>query len=88
MRRSMSFAIAALAVVSFAGPALSVETDKPAFEEADKNGDGGIGMKEAKALGYSKYQFFAQDVDQDGMLTKEDWRYLSRRSNFNLYEVE
>lgn len=88
MRRTMSIAVAALAVVAFAGPAWSAMDEKPSFEEADANGDGKVSQKEAREHGFSIYQFAAQDVDQDGMLTKEDWRYISTRSNFVLYDVQ
>lgn len=87
MQRPISFALAVLAAAAFAGPAVSAETDKPSFEDADANGDGKVSMEEAKEHGFDKYQFSAQDVDQDGMLTQEDWRYLSRRSNFVLYDL-
>jgi hypothetical protein len=83
MRRSISFAVAALAA-----PAWSAMQEKPSFGEADADGDGKVSFKEAKEHGFSIYQFAAQDVDQDGMLTQEDWRYLSRRSNFVLYDVQ
>jgi len=88
MHRILSIAIALLAAASFAVPAVSAENDKPSFEEADQDGDGKVSMDEAKQHGFDRYQFVAQDVDQDGMLTEEDWHYLSRRSNFVLYQVE
>ena len=44
-------------------------------------------MEEAQDLGFDRYQFVAQDVNQDGQLTEEDWHYLSTNSNFVLYEV-
>ena len=88
MQRTISLAAALLAAAAFAAPALAADADKPSFETADANGDGKISMKEAKEQGYDKYQFAAQDVDQDGMLTKEDWRYISKRSNFVLADVE
>jgi hypothetical protein len=70
-----------------AGPA-QAQDKKPSFEEADANGDGKVSLEEAKKHGFSIYQFVAQDVNQDGMLTKEDWTYLSTRSNFDLYDIE
>lgn len=83
MYRTVSFAAIVAAALAVAGPAAAAE-GKPSFDKADQNGDGKVSLKEAKEQGFDKYQFFAQDVDQDGMLTEEDWRYISRRSNFNL----
>jgi len=89
MFRTFSFAaaLAMAAGLAITGPALAAE-EKPSFETADANGDGKISLEEAKAQGYDKYQFIAQDVNQDGMLTKQDWRYISRRSNFVLADIK
>ncbi|WP_161958781.1 hypothetical protein [Ferruginivarius sediminum] len=81
-------ALAMVAGLAATNAAVAAEMEKPSFETADENGDGKISFEEAKAQGYDKYQFIAQDVNQDGMLTKEDWRYISRRSNFVLAGVE
>jgi len=92
MFKRVSFVLALMAVIGGIGLSGSAdaanEKPKPTFETADKNGNGSISLKEARDQGYSKYQFFAQDVNQDGSLTKDDWRYISRRSNFILGEYK
>jgi hypothetical protein len=79
---------AVLALGALAAAPVQAQDKKPSFEEADANGDGKVSLEEAKKHGFSIYQFVAQDVNQDGMLTKEDWTYLSTRSNFDLYDIE
>lgn len=86
MTRSITLAAVTLAFL-IAGAA-QAQDKKPSFSEADANGDGNVSLQEAKQHGFSKYQFIAQDVNQDGMLTQEDWKYLSTRSNFRLYDVQ
>lgn len=90
MQRSITLAATVAAALiggaALAGPALA-QDQKPSFSEADANGDGTVSMKEARDLGFDRYQFVAQDVNQDGKLTKEDWHYLSTNSNFVLYDV-
>jgi len=86
MTRTIAFITAVLALGAFAGTPAQAQDKKPSFEESDANGDGKVSLEEAKKHGFSIYQFVAQDVNQDGMLTKEDWKYLSTRSNFNLYD--
>lgn len=82
-----SIALAAAFAFVLAGSA-AAQNKKPSFSEVDANGDGKVSLEEAKKHGFSKYQFVAQDVNQDGMLTEADWKYLSTRSNFRLYDVQ
>lgn len=84
MTRSIAIAVVTLTFVLVG--AAQAQDKKPSFSEADANGDGKVSLKEAKKHGFSKYQFIAQDVNQDGMLTEQDWKYLSTRSNFRLYD--
>ena len=91
MTRSIAF-LAAVFAAAFtlgvvAGSPAQAQEQKPSFEKADANGDGKVSLAEAKEHGFSIYQFVAQDVNQDGMLTKQDWTYLSTRSNFDLYDT-
>jgi len=87
-RRTMAAMLAVVGGIGFSAPALGAEMEKPSFDEADANGDGVVSHEEAKEAGFNKYQVIRQDVDQDGELTKADWKYINMRSNFNLYALE
>ncbi|SDG38820.1 EF hand [Limimonas halophila] len=87
-RRVMAAMFAVVGGIAFSAPALAADQEKPSFSEADANGDGKVSTEEAKEAGFDKYQIVAQDVNQDGMLTEEDWKYMSYRSNFNLSGID
>jgi len=87
-RRIIAAMLAVAGGIGFSAPALAADQDKPSFEEVDANGDGKISYDEAKEAGFDKYQIIAQDVNQDGTLTEEDWKFVSTRSNFDLYELD
>ena len=91
MTRSIAFlaavCAAAVALAGVTGSPAQAQDKKPSFEDADANGDGKVSLEEAKKHGFSIYQFVSQDVNQDGMLTEQDWAYLSTRSNFDLYDT-
>lgn len=47
----------------------------PPFKKADKDGSGKMSLKEAKKLGIQKETFQKEDLDNDGKLTKYDYKY-------------
>lgn len=71
----------ATAVAVATGPVLSgtvVATDKPkpAFDEVDADDNGKITIEEAAEAGVAKEEARRQDLDDDGTLTKNDWKYV------------
>ena len=48
----------------------------PTFTKADKNGDGKIEWKEAKALDVSKARFKKEDFEHSGKLDRTEWMML------------
>ena len=54
----------------------------PPFKKADKNGDGKIEWKEARALDVSKARFKKNDFEHNGKLDRTEWMMLGfDRSN-------
>lgn len=49
---------------------------RPGFEQADANGDGAISMKEAQQAGVPQSEAKREDIDNDGKLTKADWKFV------------
>lgn len=70
------FAVVAMAL---AGPAVAGK--KPAFDQADKNGDGKVSVKEAEQAGAPKEEAKKADLDDDGKLTKADWEFVDMSSD-------
>lgn len=58
----------------FSAPA--VGAGKPSFQQADKNGDSKISIKEATQAGVPKEEAEFNDLDDDGKLAKADWRFV------------
>ncbi|MCK5769079.1 hypothetical protein [Algiphilus sp.] len=57
-----------------AGTALAA--DKPAFADADANDDGRVSIEEATRAGVSEREAKVSDLDEDGMLTEGDWKFV------------
>jgi len=50
--------------------------DKPDFEQADRNGDRRVSIEEATEAGIPKEEALFNDIDDDGKLTKVDWKFV------------
>lgn len=50
--------------------------ERPSFGEVDQDGDGQIGLEEAKQAGVPESEFEREDVDDDGKLTEADWKFV------------
>jgi hypothetical protein len=49
---------------------------RPGFGKADANGDGKISVEEAKSAGVPAAEAKREDIDNDGQLTKADWKFV------------
>jgi len=49
--------------------------DLPSFKKADNNDDGSLTYSEVKDLGVSKKAFKREDLNNDGKLSKYDYKY-------------
>jgi Ca2+-binding EF-hand superfamily protein len=74
--------IAALGLALVAAPAIGAPDkdagqtkELPVFKKADDNGDGQLTFKEVKDLGIAKKAFKQEDLDNDGKLSKYDYKY-------------
>lgn len=74
MRKTATLlASAALAAV----PAMAVGAEeRPSFADVDANGDGKISVSEAVDAGVPKQEAKREDIDNDGKLTKADWKFV------------
>ncbi len=50
--------------------------ERPPFEQADANGDGTITVEEATDAGVPEAEAKREDIDNDGELTKADWKFV------------
>ena len=50
--------------------------EKPAFSEVDENGDGKVGVEQAVEAGIPEAEANKEDIDNDGKLSKKDWKYV------------
>jgi len=66
-------------LLMFSGTALA-GSQKPSFSQADKNGDGHVSVQEAIQAGVPKASAKVNDLDNDGKLNKEDWKFISMNS--------
>lgn len=72
---------ALLCMLACAAPVLAAEGNSqegeklPKFQKADKDGNGSLNLEEAKQVGVSKKEFQEEDLDNDGKLTKYDYKY-------------
>ena len=72
MRKYALVLTAALLITS--GSALAAF--KPTFFEADRNHDNKVTIKEAENAGIPKKMAEKADIDGDGALTRNDWKYI------------
>jgi hypothetical protein len=63
-------------LMMFSGTALAASS-KPSFSQADTNGDGKVSIKEAIKAGISKQSAEVNDLNNDNMLTKNDWKFVT-----------
>lgn len=72
---------ALIAMLALAAPAVAAEGGGqedgklPSFKKADQDGNGSLNMQEAQKVGVSKKEFKEEDLDNDGKLTKYDYKY-------------
>ena len=69
----------ALAAALFAFPltaSAAQAEDRPGFDDADSDGDGRITVEEATEAGVPKAEAEREDIDNDGELTKADWKFV------------
>lgn len=50
--------------------------ERPSYEKADANGDGVITVEEATSVGVPQEEAKREDIDNDGELTKADWKFV------------
>ena len=74
--------ITAVALALAAGSAAAAQQGKadadqdlPSFKKADKDGNGELTFEGVKDLGIKKKTFKAEDLDNDGKLSKYDYNY-------------
>jgi hypothetical protein len=73
------FAIRTLGVLLVALPLAATaagDDSRPGFDKADENGDGKISVEEATAVGVPEAEAKREDIDNDGKLTKADWKFV------------
>ncbi len=77
MAKTSTAAVLAAALVSFPliGSAAGGE-ERPGFKDADRNGDGRITVEEATDLGVPEAEAKREDIDNDGELTRADWKFV------------
>lgn len=76
VRKSATSLIAAALVTLPMIATAATSTERPSFDKADANGDGAVSMKEAKAVGVPQAEAKREDIDNDGKLTKADWKFV------------
>ena len=52
------------------------DAERPGFKQADANGDGKISVQEARDAGVPKAEAKREDIDNDGKLTRADWKFV------------
>lgn len=57
-------------------PLVGQTATKPSYDKADQNGDGTVTVQEAKKVGVSVEEAKDEDLDDNGKLTKTDWRFV------------
>lgn len=73
MIRLLGAALLALPLAAFAESG----GERPSFGEVDKNGDGKISVEEAKQAGVPESEVKREDIDDDGKLSKADWKFVN-----------
>ena len=51
---------------------------KPAFKSVDSDGDGKVSVEEAKQAGIPKSEAKKEDLNNDGILSAKDWKYVEK----------
>lgn len=65
-----------LTTTALLAPGTALAADKPAFADADANDDGRVSIEEATRAGVSEREAKVSDLDEDGMLTESDWKFV------------
>ena len=55
------------------------DAERPGFKKVDSNGDGRISVEEATAAGVPEAEAKREDIDNDGKLTKADWKFVDMK---------
>ncbi|GEM_PF-1905572 len=77
MTKTPTAAALAAALLSFPLIAGAAEgDDRPGFDKADSDGDGRITVEEATDAGIPEAEAKREDIDNDGELTKADWKFV------------
>lgn len=77
MTKTSMAAVIAAAMISFPLIAGAAEgDDRPGFDKADSDGDGRITVEEATEAGVPEAEAKREDIDNDGELTKADWKFV------------
>lgn len=77
MKKTSTAAVLAAALFSFPLVASAAEgEDRPGFDDADSDGDGRITVEEATEAGVPEAEAKREDIDNDGELTKADWKFV------------
>lgn len=74
--RTSTFIRCLTALVLAAPLAAIAASERPDFDEADANGNGKIEVSEATQAGVPKSEAEREDIDNDGALTKADWKFV------------
>lgn len=80
---SMSRIARTLMMLVLATPlaAVAASSDKPDFKEADADGNGKVTVSEAAKAGVPKDEAKREDIDDDGKLTRADWKFVDMQSD-------
>jgi len=65
----------ALSAAAAAASGSSEESQLPKFSAVDQDGNSKLSLEEAKAVGVGEETFKEEDLDDDGKLTKYDYKY-------------
>lgn len=77
MTKTSTAAVLAAALFSLPLIAGAAEgDDRPGFDKADSDGDGRITVEEATDAGVPEAEAKREDIDNDGELTKADWKFV------------
>lgn len=71
-------AIRTLATLLIAVPltGLAASGERPDYSKADADGNGQVAVSEATKAGVPKSEAKREDIDNDGKLTKADWKFV------------
>jgi len=66
----------ALVALPLAAASAATSQKRPSYKQADANGDGTVTVQEAVKAGVPKSEAKREDIDNDGKLTKADWKFV------------